>query len=114
VREAATNVRFEEIYGKDANGKSVTVPVVAAPQFQAISSIYRVHCEKLVAKSEIDLTVVLAAFALGRDNPLGSTRAKPAWALMKVSYDGRGRLRSGVYSECFIACDGNGASKPGW
>jgi hypothetical protein len=99
--EPESIIQAAEIYGTDKNGKPVTIPV---PMTAGISSIYRVRCEKLPSKSELELNIVLSPFAFGKANPLGTVRVKPSWAKMNVSWEGYGRFRSDAFDKCFVGC----------
>jgi hypothetical protein len=57
------------IFGKDATGKDVPIPLEPITGIQAISSIYRGLCDRLPPRSEIEVILGVSTFKLGEPNP---------------------------------------------
>jgi hypothetical protein len=67
-------VDFESVVGIDATGKKVTIPIIPVPDVQPIASLYRVHCDRLIAKSKIEIVLGLVSFTMVRTAALEATR----------------------------------------
>jgi hypothetical protein len=90
--DAVSDVKPTEIHGVDDRGNKITIPIEPIPGLQPIASIYRIRCDKLAAKSEIEVVLGLLSFSFGKNNPVGP-RTKSLWALVHLNYEGRGRVR---------------------
>jgi hypothetical protein len=89
---------------KGAHDKDLTIPV---PLKGAWGSIFKVHCDKLLAGDHLELVspvVSMTPLKSGQTRPGGmfDPRTKPSWLTMKLRYEGLGHLRDTEYSECFI------------
>ncbi len=96
-----SDVKPEYLTGIDEHGKRITIPFVPHPEVQDIASIYRIRCDKLIAKDEFEFVLGLVSFQWGRSNPIGP-RTKPAWLIARAEYTGIGRPRTEPYETCFL------------
>ena len=107
--EAVSSLKLKEIKGHDSAGNRITMPIERIPSIQNISPIYRVRCDKLPSKEELEIVLGVTNFKWGQPNPVGPPRVKPDWIVINLQYQGRGRLRGPKpYQQCFI----DSCSKP--
>jgi hypothetical protein len=83
-------------------GKDAFMLFEAPPNMQPISSIYRGQCDKLPARSEIEVVLGVSSFKFGESNPLGNSRANPAWIAVELNYEANGSLQTETFKKCFV------------
>jgi hypothetical protein len=91
------------ITAKDAQGSPSTI----VPRSKPFGSIFKVHCDKLLAGDHLELVTAIVSITIPktdqtRPGGIFDLRTKPSWITMKLRYDGLGRPRDESFSQCFI------------